>query len=191
MSEISLYDTTLRDGAQMEGISLSVEDKLKIAERLDLLGVEFIEGGWPGATPKDDIFFKEVKSLNLVNSSIVAFGSTRRAGSSVSTDPQIQALISSGAPVVTIVGKASLSQVETVLETSTEENLSMIKETIEYLKTHSIRVIFDAEHFFDGFAENPEYALKCVSVAAQSGAEYVVLCDTNGGTLPVDVFNAT
>ena len=137
------------------------------------------------------LFFKEVKSLNLVNSSIVAFGSTRRAGSSVSTDPQIQALISSGAPVVTIVGKASLSQVETVLETSTEENLSMIKETIEYLKAHSIRVIFDAEHFFDGFAENPEYALKCVSVAAQSGAEYVVLCDTNGGTLPVDVFNAT
>jgi len=191
MSEVTLYDTTLRDGAQMEGISLSVEDKLKIAGRLDLLGIHFIEGGWPGATPKDDAFFREAKQLNLTNSTLVAFGSTRRAGASVKSDAQVKALIASGAPVVTIVGKASLSQVETVLETSIEENLSMIRETVEHLKKHSIRVIFDAEHFFDGFAENPEYALKCVSVAAQSGAEFVVLCDTNGGTLPVDVFNAT
>ena len=190
-AEVTLYDTTLRDGAQMEGISLSVEDKLRIAERLDHLGVHFIEGGWPGANPKDDAFFQRAKGLTLRNSTLVAFGSTRRAKGTVEGDTQLAALLSSEAPVITIVGKTSESQVSTVLETSLEENLAMIRESIEYLRGQGRRVIFDAEHFFDGFADNPDYAIACVRAADEAGAEYVVLCDTNGGSLPVDVFNAT
>ena len=190
-SEVTLYDTTLRDGAQMEGMSLSVEDKLRIAERLDLLGIHYIEGGWPGANPKDDAFFQRAKELDLRNATLVAFGSTRRANAEVSSDPQLKALVDSGAGVITIVGKASEAQVNTIIETSLEENLAMIRESIEHLRAQGRRVIFDAEHFFDGFAENPDYAIACVRVAAEAGAEYVVLCDTNGGSLPVDVFNAT
>ena len=187
-STVTLYDTTLRDGTQMEGISLSVEDKLRIAERLDQLGVHFIEGGWPGSNPKDEEFFKRVKELKLENASIVAFGSTRHAKTTVEKDANLKALIDSGAPVITLVGKASEMQVTKVLETSLEDNLSMIRESIEYLRKQGRRVLFDAEHFFDGYAENPEYSLACVRAAADAGAEYVVLCDTNGGTLPVDIF---
>ena len=188
MSEFTLYDTTLRDGTQMEGVSLSVEDKLNIAVRLDQLGVHFIEGGWPGSNPKDEEFFRRAKELELTNAKIVAFGSTRRANSRPEDDPNLQALLDCGAPVVTLVGKTSDAQVTKVLETSLEENLAMIRESIEYLRSKGLRVIFDAEHFFDGYVENQEYAVECVKTASEAGAEQVVLCDTNGGTMPVDVF---
>ncbi|MEE8519183.1 MAG: citramalate synthase, partial [Dehalococcoidia bacterium] len=168
-SPVTLYDTTLRDGTQMEGISLSVDDKLRIAERLDQLGVHFIEGGWPGSNPKDEEFFRRVKELKLEHASIVAFGSTRHAKTTVEKDANLKALIESGAPVVTLVGKASEMQVTEVLETSQEENLAMITESIEYLRKQGLRVLFDAEHFFDGYAENPEYSLACVRAAAEAG----------------------
>ena len=190
MGQVTLYDTTLRDGAQMEGMSLSVEDKLRIAERLDQLGVHFIEGGWPGANPKDDEFFRRARGLDLAQATLVAFGSTRRAKGTARDDAGLKALLDSGAKVITLVGKASETQVVRVLETSLEENLAMIRESIEHLRDQGRGVIFDAEHFFNGFAENPDYALACVRAAAEAGAEYVVLCDTNGGTMPVDVFNA-
>jgi 2-isopropylmalate synthase len=189
MSEFTLYDTTLRDGTQMEGISLSVEDKLNIATRLDQLGVHFIEGGWPGSNPKDEEFFRRAKDLKLTTAKIVAFGSTRRANTRPEDDPNLQALLDCGAPVVTLVGKTSDEQVTKVLETSLEENLAMIRESIEYLRSKGLRVIFDAEHFFDGYNANQEYSMQCVKTASEAGAEQVVLCDTNGGTMPVDVFS--
>ena len=188
MASVTLYDTTLRDGSQMEGVSLSVHDKLRIAERLDQLGVHFIEGGWPGSNPKDEEFFREAQGLKLTHAKLTAFGSTRRANTAVQDDANIQALLDSGAPVVTLVGKASEMQVSEVLETPLEENLAMIRDSISYLQEQGKRVFFDAEHFFDGYAANPEYSLQCIRAAAEAGAEYVVLCDTNGGTLPVDVF---
>ena len=190
MADVTLYDTTLRDGTQMEGMSLSVEDKLRITERLDLLGVHFIEGGWPGSNPKDEAYFQQVRDLHLEHALVVAFGATRRAHSKPEDDANLQALLDSGAPVVTLVGKASEMQVSRVLEVPLEENLAMISESIAYMRSQGRRVMFDAEHFFDGYAENPEYSLACVRAAAEAGAEYVVLCDTNGGTLPVDVFAA-
>lgn len=188
MAKITLYDTTLRDGTQMEGVSLSVQDKLRIAERLDQLGVHFIEGGWPGSNPKDEEFFEQAKGLELRNAALAAFGSTRRANTAVEDDPNIEALLHSGAQVVTLVGKASEMQVEEVLGVPLEENLAMVRDSIAYLKAKGRRVFFDAEHFFDGYAANPEYALQCIRAAAEAGAECVVLCDTNGGALPVDVF---
>ncbi len=188
MSDVTLYDTTLRDGAQMEGISLSVDDKLQIARRLDQLGVHFIEGGWPGANPKDDEFFERVKGIDFQTATLVAFGATRHARSTAEEDANLQALLDSGAPVITLVGKASEMQVTQVLEVELEQNLAMIRESIEHLRRHGRRVFFDAEHFFDGYAENPEYAVQTIRAAAEAGAEYVVLCDTNGGTLPVDIF---
>ena len=187
MPQIELYDTTLRDGAQYEGISLSVEDKLAIARKLDQLGVHYIEGGWPGSNPKDDEFFARAQSLDLNSATLAAFGSTRRAGKDVEGDANIRALLNSGAPVITLVGKASDQQVTTVLETSLEENLSMIADSVAHLRSQGRRVIFDAEHFFDGFKSNPDYALQAVRVAAGAGAECVVLCDTNGGTLPDEI----
>ena len=189
MAEVVLYDTTLRDGAQMEGISLSVQDKLRIAERLDQLGVHFIEGGWPGSNPKDEEFFEQAKDLKLANAQLTAFGSTRRANAAVEDDANIKALLDSGAGVITLVGKASEMQVSDVLEVPLEENLAMIRDSIAYLRAQGRRVFFDAEHFFDGYTANPEYSLQCIRAAAEAGAECVVLCDTNGGTLPVDVFN--
>jgi 2-isopropylmalate synthase len=144
MSELTLYDTTLRDGTQMEGISLSVEDKLNISIRLDQLGIHFIEGGWPGSNPKDEEFFRRVKDLKLDNAKIVAFGSTRRANTKPEDDPNLQALLDCGASVVTLVGKTSDEQVTKVLETSLEENLTMIRESIEYLRSQGLRVIVDA-----------------------------------------------
>jgi 2-isopropylmalate synthase len=188
MTNVTLYDTTLRDGTQMEGLSLSVEDKLNIAKRLDQLGVGFIEGGWPGSNPKDDEFFQRVKDLQFTNASIVAFGSTRRANSKAEDDPNLKALLDSGALIVTLVGKTAEEQVTQVLETSLDENIAMIRESVAYLQSQGRRVMFDAEHFFDGYAANPEYSLACVRAASDAGAEQVVLCDTNGGAMPVDIF---
>ncbi len=190
MAQVKLYDTTLRDGTQMEGVSLSVQDKLRIAVKLDELGVHFIEGGWPGSNPKDDEFFRWAKELSLSNATLVAFGSTRKAQGTAEADANLKALLDSGAPVITLVGKAWDMQVSQVLETSLEENLAMVRESIEFLRANGRRVFFDAEHFFDGFQANPDYALASVRAAAEAGAECVVLCDTNGGALPDNVAEA-
>jgi 2-isopropylmalate synthase len=188
--QVKLYDTTLRDGAQMDGISLSVEDKLKIARKLDELGVHYIEGGWPGSNPKDAEFFVRAQSLRFENALLAAFGSTRRAGGGVEDDANLRALLDARTPVVTIVGKASDMQVTDVLETTTEENLSMIGDSIRYLKSQARTVFFDAEHFFDGYASDAGYALQCLQAAASAGADGVVLCDTNGGTVTSKLIEA-
>ncbi len=180
---IELYDTTLRDGTQMEGISLSVEDKLKIARKLDELGVHYIEGGWPGSNPKDADFFARAGALGLKSARLAAFGSTRRAGGAAESDPNLRALVEARTPVVTIVGKAHDRHVTHILETTLEENLAMIADSIRYLKGHGLTVFLDAEHFFDGFASDARYALQCLKTAASAGADCVVLCDTNGGTV--------
>jgi 2-isopropylmalate synthase len=190
MATVQLYDTTLRDGAQQEGISLSVEDKLKICQKLDELGIDFIEGGWPGSNPKDTEFFAQAQNLRLAHSTLVAFGSTRHANSQAEKDLNLQALLQAKARVATIVGKAWDKQVTRVLETTLEENLSMITDSISYLRAQGLRVFFDAEHFFDGYKDNPEYALQVVVTAAKAGAECVVLCDTNGGSLSRQITEA-
>jgi 2-isopropylmalate synthase len=187
LTKVQLYDTTLRDGAQSEGVSFSVVDKLNIARRLDELGIHFIEGGWPGSNPKDIEFFDKAKSLTLSNSKLVAFGSTRRPKARADKDANLLALVDAGVKIVTIVGKSSELQVVQVLETTLEENLSMVADSIKYLKSKGLSVFFDAEHFFDGFKSNPAYSLQVVEVAAQAGAEAVVLCDTNGGTMPEEI----
>jgi len=187
---VQLYDTTLRDGAQREGISFSVVDKLHITQKLDELGIHFIEGGWPGSNPKDIEFFKKAKRLTLANSLLVAFGSTRRAQGKAENDVNLKALIDAGVSTVCIVGKSSALQVTQVLETTLEENLSMIADSIRFLKAKGLTVFFDAEHFFDGFKANPEYGLRCVTAAAEAGADCVVLCDTNGGGLPSEIINS-
>ena len=187
MKKVQLYDTTLRDGAQREGISFSVVDKLNIAKKLDELGIHFIEGGWPGSNPKDDEFFDKVKSLVLAHSVLVAFGSTRRPKAKAETDANLLALVNAGVKVATIVGKSSDLQVTQVLETTLEENLNMIADSIGYLKAKGLTVFFDAEHFFDGFQSNSSYTLRCLTVAAEAGASCLVLCDTNGGTLPNEI----
>ena len=191
MKKIELYDTTLRDGTQQEGISLSVEDKLAITARLDELGIDVIEGGYAGANPKDDEFFRRARDLELKHAVLAAFGNTRRANSDAATDPTLKALLDTGAPVLTLVGKASDSQVRDVLATSLEENLAMVADSVVYLKSQGRRVMFDAEHFFDGYKSNREYALQALRVAMEAGAERVVLCDTNGGTLPAEVGRVT
>ncbi|HEU65349.1 MAG TPA: citramalate synthase, partial [Chloroflexi bacterium] len=190
MSVVRLYDTTLRDGAQQEGISFSVEDKLKICLKLDELGIDFIEGGWPGSNPKDTEFFASAQDLPLTHSALVAFGSTRRANSRAEEDLNLQALLQARTSVVTVVGKAWDKQVTRVLETTLEENLNMITDSMAYLRAKGLRVFFDAEHFFDGYKGNPEYALQVVTAAAKAGAECVVLCDTNGGSLPQQIVEA-
>ena len=187
MRKVELYDTTLRDGAQYEGISLSVEDKLAITLKLDQLGVHYIEGGWPGSNPKDADFFERARGLTLSNATLAAFGSTRRAGTDAERDANLQALLECEAPVITLVGKSSDLHVRRVLETSLEENLAMIADSISHLRSSGRRVFFDAEHFFDGFKSNSEYALQTMRVAADAGAECAVLCDTNGGTLPNEI----
>ncbi len=189
-SQVQLYDTTLRDGAQSEGISFSVVDKLHIAQKLDELGIHYIEGGYPGSNPKDIEFFEKAKSLTLANSVLVAFGSTRRPRSKTASDASILALANAGVRVVAIVGKSSERQVTQVLETTPQENLSMIADSIRYFKTKGYTVFFDAEHFFDGFKANHTYALRTLAVAAEAGAECLILCDTNGGTLPKEVTEA-
>ena len=187
MAQVELYDTTLRDGTQQEGISLSVEDKLKIARKLDDLGIDYIEGGWPGANPKDAEFFEKAKSLELRHSRMVAFGSTRRANGSAESDPTLRHVLEAETSVVTLVGKTWDMHVTEVLGTNLEENLAMIADSIAHLKKHGRTVFLDAEHFFDGFKANQDYAVQCVKVAVEAGADGVVLCDTNGGTLPHEV----
>jgi 2-isopropylmalate synthase len=180
-----IYDTTLRDGAQQEGLNLSVHDKLTIARHLDDLGVGFIEGGWPGANPKDTEFFKLAKKeLKLKNATFVAFGATRRANSKAADDALLRALAESGAPVVTLVAKSHDRHVELALKTDLQENLAMIKDSIKFLRQGGQRVFLDAEHFFDGYRANPAYALEVVRAAAEAGADVIALCDTNGGMLP-------
>jgi 2-isopropylmalate synthase len=182
--QIQLYDTTLRDGTQREGLSLSAEDKVKIARELDVLGVHYIEGGWPGSNPKDAEFFQRIQEVELHQARVAAFGSTRRANSQCEEDANIRALVEANTPVVTLVGKSSTLHVEKVLETTLDENLRMIADSVAYFKRLGKEVIYDAEHFFDGYRLNSEYALATIAAAAQAGADCVVLCDTNGGSLP-------
>lgn len=174
----------MRDGAQGEGLSFSVEDKLKIAAKVDFLGVDYIEGGWPGSNPKDMEFFQRVGGLQLEHARIVAFSSTRRPNVQVTADQNIQALLQSGVKAAAIFGKTWDFHVTTALGTTLEENLAMIRDTVAYLKENGLEVIYDAEHFFDGYKNNPEYALNTLRVAAEAGADWIVPCDTNGGTLP-------
>lgn len=183
MREIKIYDTTLRDGSQGEGISFSVMDKIKIAKRLDDFGVHYIEGGWPGSNPKDMEFFRQAKKLKFKNSEIVAFGSTRRPKISPQDDENLHALIKSGASSVAIFGKTWDMHVTDVLKVSLQENLKMIKDTVEFLKSKKLYVFYDAEHFFDGYLKNKDYSLETLRFAVSAGCDAVVLCDTNGGML--------
>jgi 2-isopropylmalate synthase len=182
-----MYDTTLRDGTQREGISLSCEDKLKIARKLDELGVDFIEGGWPGSNPKDVEFFRRVKYIHLQHAVVSAFGSTCRVGGDPSSDANIRALLEADTAVCTIVGKTSLLHIADVLQTTPVENLRIIQKSIEFLRSSGRRVIYDAEHFFDGFKLDERYALSTLQAAIQGGAEMLVLCDTNGGSMPWEI----
>ncbi|MEU0314967.1 citramalate synthase [Nocardioides sp. NPDC006273] len=183
--EFHVYDTTLRDGAQQEGLNLSVADKLAIARHLDGLGVGFVEGGWPGANPKDTEFFKRaVSELDLKHARLAAFGSTRRAGVRAADDPQVAALRDSGASVVTLVAKSHDRHVELALRTTLAENLAMIRDTVSHLREDGQQVFLDAEHFFDGYRANRDYAMEVLRTAYEAGAEVVALCDTNGGMLP-------
>jgi 2-isopropylmalate synthase len=182
-----LYDTTLRDGTQGEGFQLSGLDKLRIAERLDSFGFDYIEGGWPGSNPKDVEFFHEAKKLKLKHAKLAAFGSTRRADVAVEDDAQVRLLLEAETPVVTIFGKSWEMQVTEVLRTTIEENRAMIRDTVAYLVKHGREVVYDAEHFFDGYKDSPEHALATLEAAADGGASCLVLCDTNGGTLPSEI----
>ena len=186
--KVVLYDTTLRDGAQTEGISLSVADKLQITEKLDELAIPYIEGGWPASNPREMEFFHKALKLKLKNSVITAFGSTRRADLAVAKDSQVKSLLDSEATVVTIFGKSWDLHVREVFRVPLDENLTMIADTVAHLKRHGRIVYYDAEHFFDGYRHNPDYALKTLQVAAENGAATVILCDTNGGSLPSEVF---
>ncbi|MGL5829375.1 MAG: citramalate synthase [Angustibacter sp.] len=191
MPDFQVYDTTLRDGAQQEGLTLSVADKLSIARHLDELGVGFIEGGWPGAIPKDTEFFaRAAGELSLKNAVLAAFGATRRPDGRADTDPQLRALLDAQAPVVTLVAKAHVGHVERALRTTLRENIAMIRESVSLLVSEGRRVVLDGEHFFDGYYDNRNYALEVVRVALEAGAEVVTLCDTNGGMLPQQVGEA-
>ena len=187
MKPILLYDTTLRDGTQGENISFSADEKVKIAERLDGLGIHYIEGGWPGSNPKDIQFFDMAKRVKFKQARLAAFGATRKPGISPEDDANLKALLETHAPVMTIFGKSWDLHVEKVMQNTLSENLAMISESIEYLKSKHKEVIYDAEHFFDGFKENNAYAYLTVSAAIKAGADIIVLCDTNGGTLPFEI----
>ena len=186
-SQVEIYDTTLRDGSQGEGINFSVADKLRIAEKLDAFGVHYIEGGWPGSNPKDIEFFAEAKKRKFKNAKLAAFGSTRKKGVPVEQDDQVRLLIEAETPVVTIFGKTSMLHVKEVLRCTPEENLAMIGDTVKFLKDHGKFVIYDAEHCFDGYKLDADYAVATWQAAEKAGADMVVLCDTNGGCLPVEV----
>ncbi len=188
---LSIYDTTLRDGAQTVGISLSMQDKLNISRILDSMKIDYIEGGWPGSNPKDEQYFNEVRKLDLTHSKIAAFGSTRRKGYSCHDDQIVQALVNSGADVITIVAKTWDFQVTKALNMNPDENLIIISDTVSYLKDRGFTVFIDGEHFYDGYKENSEYALKCLEIASKAGVDMLVLCDTNGGTLPDEAFRIT
>jgi 2-isopropylmalate synthase len=187
MDKILVYDTTLRDGTQGENISFSAEEKLKIALRLDDIGIHYIEGGWPGSNPKDLRFFELAKTARFKNARLAAFGCTRRPGVSADADEKLQALIDCGAGVVTIFGKSWDLHVTQVMENRLEENLAMIRDTVAWLRQNGREAVYDAEHFFDGFQHNRDYALQTIAAAVEGGADFVVLCDTNGGSLPSDV----
>lgn len=184
---VQLYDTTLRDGAQAEDVNFSVEDKIRVARKLDLFGVHYIEGGWPGSNPRDGEFFREMRRIKLKKAKLAAFGSTRRARLKVSEDPTLKALVASGAPVATIFGKTWDHHVLKALKTTLNENLDMIEDSVRFLKKHLDEVIYDAEHFFDGYKANPDYAVQTLLAAEGAGADCLVLCDTNGGTLPHEI----
>jgi 2-isopropylmalate synthase len=185
--QVEIYDTTLRDGSQGEGINFSVADKLRIAEKLDAFGVHYIEGGWPGSNPKDIEFFAQAKRRKFKHAKLAAFGSTRKKGVPVEQDDQVRLLIEAGTPVVTIYGKTSMLHVKEVLRCTPDENLAMIGDTVRFLKDHGKFVIYDAEHCFDGYKLDPEYALATWQAAEKAGADFVVLCDTNGGCLPREI----
>jgi 2-isopropylmalate synthase len=184
---IKLFDTTLRDGSQAEGISFSAHDKIRIAQELDRLGMHYIEGGWPGSNPKDNQFFQEAKKLKLKNATLVAFGSTRRKDTVAAKDSNLLAIVNSGVKAACIFGKAWDMQVIQALRATLEENLQMITESIQFLKSKKLEVIYDAEHFFDGYRANPSYALKTLAAAHKAGAANLTLCDTNGGSLPTQI----
>jgi 2-isopropylmalate synthase len=188
--DVAIYDTTLRDGCQAYGFNLSVEDKIRVAQRLDSLGFPYIEGGWPGSNPRDEQFFNRARRVKFRTARLAAFGSTRRPGGKAENDPNLQLLLTAETPVATIVGKASAEQVRVVLGIELGENLEMIADSVRFLKEAGREVMFDAEHFFDGFAEDAEYSLACLRAAAGAGADWVVLCDTNGGSLPSDIAEA-
>ena len=191
MQSIQIYDTTLRDGSQGEGVNFSLHDKLQIAQRLDEMGFDFIEGGYPLSNEKDAEFFRKVRELDLKTALICAFGMTRRKGVEAKDDPGMLALLESQAPVITVVGKTSDFHVKEVLRVSEQENLDMIGESLGFLKDSGRRVIYDAEHAFDGWKANPEYAAQTLQAAAAAGAEMVVLCDTNGGSMPTEIAEIT
>ena len=184
---VHIYDTTLRDGCQAEDIALTLEDKLRIAERLDDFGVDYVEGGWPGSNPRDEAFFKAVKQRPLTRIKVAAFGSTRRAGARASEDRNLEKLLRAETPVVTIFGKSWDLHVRDDLRIPLAENLELIHDTIRYLKRHVDEVVYDAEHFFDGYRANPDFALECMRVAADAGADVLCLCDTNGGRMPWEI----
>jgi 2-isopropylmalate synthase len=191
-SDVVLFDTTLRDGAQMEGLTLTADDKLRIAQKLDELGLHYIEGGWPGSNPKDEEFFRRAPDeLRLKHAKLVAFSSTRRANTTPGKDPNVRALVAAQTPAACIVGKSWDLHVTEALRTTLEENLKMVSDTIRYLKRHFDEVFFDAEHFFDGYIRNPGYALRVLEAAATAGADCLVLCDTNGGRMPHEVLRIT
>ncbi len=184
---VELYDTTLRDGAQAEGVNFTVEDKIKIARQLDEFGFHYIEGGWPGANDTDEEFFARAKTMRWKNAKIAAFSMTRRKGMKAEEDVNMQKLLASGAPVITLVGKTWDFHVTHALHVSMDENLQMIADSVRLMKNAGREVVYDAEHFFDGFKANPKYALKTLAAAADAGADVLVLCDTNGGSLPNDI----
>jgi 2-isopropylmalate synthase len=188
---IQIYDTTLRDGAQGEGISFSSADKIRIAERLDAFGIDYIEGGWPGSNPKDMDFFTEAAKRKFKHAKVAAFGSTRRANTKCKDDPQIDMLLKANTPVVTMVGKTWSLHVREVIRTTPEENLAMIGDSVRFFKEHRKEVVYDAEHFFDGYKDDPRYAMATLQAAQDSGVTIVVLCDTNGGSMPGEVARIT
>ncbi len=191
MEPILLYDTTLRDGTQGENVSFTAEEKVKVAKRLDDIGVHYIEGGWPGSNPRDRKFFDLARDIEFKNACLTAFGSTRKPGIKVEEDHNISALLESSTPTVTIFGKSWDLHVEQIMNNTLEENLAMIRDSVEYLKQNSRKVIYDAEHFFDGYKENKDYALQTIFSAVEGGADIIVLCDTNGGTLTFDIESIT
>jgi 2-isopropylmalate synthase len=188
---VTIYDTTLRDGTQGTGISFSVLDKIRVAEKLDAFGIDYIEGGWPGSNPKDIAFFQEAAKRTWQHARITAFGMTRRGKLAVEEDPQVQLLLDAGTPAVCIVGKTWPLHVTEIFQVTLEENLKMIADTVAHLKKHGREVLYDAEHFFDSYKEDPEYSLQTVRAARDAGAEMVVLCDTNGGSLPEEIERVT
>ncbi|MGD9358333.1 MAG: citramalate synthase, partial [Desulfobacterales bacterium] len=187
MDEVLLYDTTLRDGTQGENITFSADEKIKIALRLDDFGIHYIEGGWPGSNPKDMQFFDLAKRVEFRQARLVAFGSTRKPGIKPAEDDNLKALIASKTPTVAIFGKSWDLHVKEVMNNSLTENLAMIRDSVAFLKDNDLEVVYDAEHFFDGYKNDADYALKSLQAAIEGGADFVVLCDTNGGTLPLEI----